>query len=113
MKARKILCPECGNRMKRAHGYKKAWYNAKHAYKTVYDCGNCGNRLKILAMDEDAFMNDRKDLLDRMQRAEARILTLSQKLEEYRSKTNLSRFLLELDNLQKQLDRLRNRLKEM
>lgn len=113
MKARKVLCPECGGRMKRAHGYKKAWYNATHSYKTVYDCPGCGKRLKILAMDEDAFMNDRKDLLDRMLKAEARILSLSQKLEEYRNKANLSRFVLELDNLQKQLDRLRNRLKEM
>ena len=113
MKARKVLCPECGNRMKRVQGYRKAWYNATHSYKTVYDCPGCGKRLKILAMDEDAFLLDRQELLDRMQSAEARILSLSQKLEEYRNKTNLSRFLMELDNLQKQLDRLRSRLREM
>ena len=64
MKSKIVLCPACGARMWRKYGYKKAWYNAKHAYKTVYDCPECGNRLKNLAMDEDAFMNDRKNLLE-------------------------------------------------
>lgn len=113
MKSRIILCPNCKSRMKRQHGYKKAWYNAEYAYKTVYQCPACSRRLAILAMDEGAYMKDRQELLERLKTAEARLLALTCKLEEYRDKSNVSRFLIELDGLQKQLDRLRNRLREM
>ena len=113
MKSRVVLCPDCQKRMRRKHGYKKAWYNATFAYKTVYECPACSRRMAILAMDEGAFMKDRQELLDRLKTAEARLMTLTFKVEEYRDKTNVNRFLMELDSLQKQLDRLRNRLKEM
>jgi DNA-directed RNA polymerase subunit RPC12/RpoP len=113
MKSRKILCPDCGNRMKRKYGYKKAWYNAKHAYKTVYDCDTCGKRLKILAMDEDAFMSDRTELVTRLNDAERRLLALNAKLNEYRDKTSVSRLQMELDALEKQMNYVRKCLKNM
>lgn len=90
--------------MKRSYGYKKAWYNAEHAYKTVYDCPSCGKRLKILAMEEEAFMNDRQELVSRLSDAETRLLTLSAKLREYRDKTSVNRLQMELDALEKQID---------
>ena len=69
--------------------------------------------MAILAMDEDAFMNDRKELVDRLKRAEMPLITLAAKVESYREKSNVNRLLMELDALDKQMKFLRKCLKEM
>lgn len=99
--------------MKRKYGYKKAFYNATHSYKTVYDCPSCGKRLKILAMDEEAFLSDRQELVTRLNDAEMRLLALGAKLREYRDKTSVNRLQMELDALEKQIDYVRKCLKMM
>ena len=93
--------------MRRKYGYKKAWYNATYSYKTVYDCPACGKRMKILAMDEDAFLADRAEIVKRMLDAEDKVLAIAAKLREYRDKTSVNRLQMELDALEKQINYVR------
>ena len=113
MRAKAIQCSECGQRMWRLWGYKKAFWKCEYGYRSVYECPACKTRLALVTMDEEGYLTDLKERGKRITEAEKRISELEIKLYYYRENINVSKFLIELDFLEKQLNRLRKRLKEM
>ena len=99
--------------MRRLWGYKKAFWKCEYGYRTVYECSACKHRLALVTMDETGYLADVKGRGNRIIEAEKRISELEIKLYYYRENVNVSKFLIELDALEKSLKRLRSRLKDM
>jgi hypothetical protein len=114
MKTRAVLCPKCQKRMTRKYGYKKRfWLCDQDGYRAVYVCKECGEKLAIVTMEEAGYDKFIKQLSERVQDAEEQVFLLRRKLRAYREKLNTSRVDSEIDHMEKQLKRLRERLKEL